>query len=94
MKILDIEQHLTSLFSPTHIEVIDESHKHRHHQGTTHTEDTHVHITIVSEQFSNHTLVQRHRMVNQALKPAFDHTLHAAQLITKPPKEWQSIHGH
>ena len=66
----------------------DDSDKHAHHQGTTHTENTHFTVTIVSPFFNNMTLIQRHRHINNALKDAFTQQLHALKIIAKTPTEW------
>ena len=85
-----INDHLTQLFEPTHISVVDESHKHAHHQGTPHTHNTHFHITIVSAHFDGQSLINRHRAINNALQTAFDDTLHALKITAKTPAEWPS----
>ncbi len=84
----DIYTALHKEFDPIHLNVIDESHKHRSHQGTPHTENTHFHITIVSEKFEDASLIQRHRLINNALKTAFANQLHALKITAKTPKEW------
>ena len=85
----DITLHLSQLFTPTHINVIDNSSQHHGHQGTPHTENTHFDITIVSDQFNEKSLIERHRMVNNALKSAFSEQLHALKITAKTPHEWQ-----
>ena len=85
----DIFHHLTQTFEPIHLEVIDESHKHRGHQGTKEKENTHFHVIIVSKTFENESLISRHRRINNALKTAFNHQLHALKITAKAPTEWQ-----
>ena len=84
----DIKQNLTQLFSPSFIDVVDDSHKHAGHRGTHHTSNTHFTVTIVSDFFNDMPLIKRHRHVNDALKDAFSHQLHALKIIAKTPSEW------
>ena len=83
-----IEEILSKIFQPTILEVINESDQHKHHQGTPHTENTHFSILIVSEAFSNQSLIERHRSINNALKEGFNNTLHALKIRAKTPHEW------
>jgi BolA family transcriptional regulator, general stress-responsive regulator len=50
-------------FQPTHLEVINESHKHKSGRGA----ETHFKVIIVSEKFNGLTLIDRHRAVYQCL---------------------------
>jgi BolA protein len=43
---------------------------------------------VVSEQFAGMTPIKRHRLVNSILQKEFDDGLHALQLSTKTPAEW------
>ena len=83
-----ITNQLISVFSPTHIEVIDDSASHASHRGPPHTQNTHFLVTIVSKAFENQRLIDRHRAVNNALKTAFSGTLHALKITAKTPEEW------
>ena len=84
----EITKILTQTFQPTHLEIEDDSSKHRHHQGTHHTENTHFNVVIVSDTFVGMSLIKRHRAINTALKPAFEGTLHALKITAKTPAEW------
>jgi BolA protein len=79
-----IQDQLQSTLSPTHLEVIDESHMHNVPDGA----ESHFKVVVVSEGFADHTLVARHRLVNQTLKGEFDSGLHALALHTWTPQEW------
>jgi BolA protein len=83
-----ITKHLTDIFSPTHIDVVDDSASHASHRGTPHTQNTHFLVTIVSKMFEGQRLIDRHRSVNNALKGAFSGTLHALKITAKTPDEW------
>ena len=84
----DIEKQLNKYFKPHYLNVIDDSDSHRSHRGTSHTENTHFIVTIISDTFQKMTLIQRHRAVNNVLKDAFSGTLHALKITAKTPEEW------
>lgn len=73
-----------SKFSPTHLEVVNESFMHSVPEGA----ESHFNITLVSEQFAGKPLVARHRMVNQVLTEELAGTIHALALHTLTPHEW------
>jgi BolA protein len=64
--------------------VIDESHMHAVPEGA----ESHFKLVVVSEQFAEHKLVGRHRLVNQLLRDELDSGLHALALHTWTPEEW------
>ena len=79
-----IEEQLQATLSPTHLEVTDESHMHSVPDGA----ESHFKVVAVSELFSEHKLVGRHRLVNRALKGELESGLHALALHTWTPEEW------
>jgi len=72
-----IESLLEKSFSPKHLEVIDESNQHSGPQT-----ETHFRVRIVSSTFESKSLVERHRLVYQALQPELDSGLHALAIET------------
>lgn len=77
---------LEAAFSPTLLEVIDESHKHAGHagrQGLSLDDVSHLRVRIASEQFAGKSRVAVHRAINAALKPSFDAGLHALAIEVK-----------
>ncbi len=84
-----IQECLQSALSPTHLEVTDESHMHSVPAGA----ESHFKVVAVSESFSEHPLVARHRLVNKALKGEFESGLHALALYTWTPQEWFEKRG-
>lgn len=83
-----IEATLTSHLEPEKLEVIDESHHHAGHQpDMTGTGETHMRVRIVSARFSGLTRLQRHRLVNDLLKPELDAGLHALAVEASAPGE-------
>jgi BolA family transcriptional regulator, general stress-responsive regulator len=82
-----ITQVLQESLQPTELTVTDESEKHHGHAGWREGGETHFHIHIVSEAFSGKSRVERHRLVNDTLKGAFDRGLHALAIQAKAPGE-------
>jgi BolA protein len=83
-----IETTLSAELLPERLEVIDESHHHAGHQpDITGTGETHMRVRVVSERFSGLTRLQRHRIVNELLKPELDAGLHALAVEAAAPGE-------
>lgn len=80
----EIQQKLTAHFTPTLLEVIDNSAAHAGHQA----EDAgHYAIKIISAQFSGLSLVQRHRAIYTVLQSELQQKIHALQLTALAPEE-------
>ena len=79
-----IEQQLNAAFTPLHIEVLDESHMHSVPEGA----QSHFKVTLVSQQFEQKSLLQRHRAVNQVLAHELENGIHALALHTMTADEW------
>jgi len=82
-----ITQTLQQRLQPTELAVKDESEQHRGHSGWREGGETHFRIHIVSEAFSGKSRVERHRLVNEAVREAFDRGLHALAIQAKAPGE-------
>jgi len=80
-----IEEKLTAQFSPSHLEVIDESHLHQGHVGARPEGETHFKVSIVSDKFAGLSRVQTHRMINEVLATELAGPVHALSLKTKAP---------
>ena len=74
---------------PQHLEVINESHRHNVPANSA----THFKVVIVSDQFADQALIDRHRRVNGLLAEALDNGIHALSLQTKTPQEWAKQGG-
>ena len=79
-----IETKLEAAFTPTFLEVVNESHMHNVPPGS----ESHFKVTVVSALFHQRQLVARHRMVNKALADELAGTVHALALHTLTPDEW------
>ena len=73
---------LTQALSPVRLEVINESYLHAGHAGGTPdgSGETHMRVRVISAKFDDINRVQRHRMINELLKPVIDDGLHALAL--------------
>jgi BolA family transcriptional regulator, general stress-responsive regulator len=79
-----ITSHLMEAFSPSFLEVIDESDQHAGHGGWREGQTTHVRIRMVSPHFLGKTRVAIHREVNTALAQQFAAGLHALAIEARP----------
>jgi BolA protein len=88
MKIADrLTEDLRTALAAQHVEVHDESHRHRGHAGA--LEGGHFDAIIVSTRFEGLGLVERHRAVYAALGDLGERRVHALALKTFTPEEWQ-----
>lgn len=79
-----LESLLNQVATPMHLEVVDESHMHSVPPGA----ESHFKILVVSESFSDQSLVARHRLINRALAEELAGGLHAIALHAWTPEEW------
>jgi BolA family transcriptional regulator, general stress-responsive regulator len=70
---------------PLHLEIRDDSAAHAGHSGG--GGKGHFKIRIVSEVFAGKSLVERHRLVHDALAALLETDIHALALSTKAPDE-------
>jgi BolA family transcriptional regulator, general stress-responsive regulator len=81
-----IRRHLASL-QPIALDVIDESEQHRGHGGWREGGETHYRVIIRSALFDGLSRVERHRRVNDLLKPEFELGLHALAVVARTSTE-------
>lgn len=83
-----IEAVLQENLTPLRLDVIDESHHHAGHQPDMDgSGETHMRVRVVSERFAGLGRLQRHRLVNELLKPELDAGLHALAVEPAAPGE-------
>lgn len=83
-----ITANLSATFDPSHLEVINESHMHNVPKDS----ETHFKVVVVSAEFEKaKTPLQRHRLVNAALKEQLDGPVHALSIVAKTPAQWQAM---
>ena len=78
---------LRERLDPISLSVVDESHQHSGHAGWREGGETHFRLDIVSRVFEGKSRVERHRIVNEALKEAFQRGLHALAITARAPGE-------
>ena len=77
----EIEQQLSRLLQPTHLEVIDESAAHAGHSGANAEGfGSHFRVRIASPAFAGISRVARHRLVYDAMQNFIDQGLHAVAI--------------
>ncbi|XP_023657001.2 bolA-like protein 1 [Paramormyrops kingsleyae] len=80
-----IRAKLTQALDPKHLEVLNESHMHAVPAGS----ESHFRVLVVSSRFDGLSLLQRHRLVNEALRDELSSSVHALAIQAKTPEQWQ-----
>jgi BolA protein len=83
---LRIEAILIERFAPTRLEIRDDSVRHAGHAGAA-SGGGHFEVVIVAALFEGKPLLDRHRMVNEALGGMIGREIHALGLRTLAPSE-------
>jgi len=73
----DIEKKLSLKFTPSHLEVLDESEKHRGHAGSRPGGETHFRVRISSRELDSLGRVAQHRAVMETLDTELKSGVHA-----------------
>ena len=74
-----IRERLEKELSPEQIDIIDESHLHAGHAGAA-SGAGHFNVTIISEQFTGKSTIERHRMVYLAVDDLMRTEIHALSI--------------
>lgn len=86
----DRQQHiaecLAAAFSPDDLLIKDQSHLHAGHAGAKDGKG-HFDVRIVSNAFAGKSLIQRHRLVYDALGDLMETEIHALKIQAKTPDE-------
>ena len=72
-----LDDKLRAAFSPTQLQVIDESNQHHGHSGAHPSGESHFRVLISATAFTGKTRVARHRMVNEVLALELKSRVHA-----------------
>ena len=84
-----IEQKISEALSPTHLQVINESHMHNVPPGS----ESHFKLVVVTDTFSGVPRVRRHQTVNGILKDELAGPVHALSMETLTMEEWERKGG-
>ena len=82
----EMRRRLESLH-PTHLELVDDSEKHRGHGGYNPAGESHFSLAIQSAAFAGKSRVERQRMVHRALGDLLDSRVHALSIKARAPGE-------
>ena len=85
-RIAMLRERLTRALQPVELDIIDESAKHAGHAGAA-SGGGHFIVTIVSPVFKNKTLIQRHRLVYDAVGDIMHSEIHALSIQARTPQE-------
>lgn len=81
MAVIDeIKSNLKAEFSPTVLDVEDQSEAHRGHSGFQEGGESHFHVIIRAAAFTDMSRLARHRAVNAAIGPEIVARIHALSL--------------
>jgi BolA protein len=83
----EITKRLTEALSPTQLQVVDDSEKHRGHAGHDERGESHFRVEIVAPAFAGMNRVARQRAVNAALAELLVERVHALAIKAKAPGE-------
>jgi len=81
-----IRARLESALQPVRLEIQDDSARHAGHAGAR-GGGGHYIVTIVSPAFANRSLIERHRMVYDALGDMMHNEIHALSIDARAPDE-------
>jgi BolA protein len=82
-----ITEKLQKAFTPTSLDVEDESDQHAGHAGHISGGETHFRLYIVSDAFRGKGRLERHRMINAALAQELAGGVHALAIHAAAPGE-------
>lgn len=85
-RISEIRTRLERELSPTHINIIDESHLHAGHAGAA-SGAGHFNVTIASDKFVGLSPIQQHRLIYAAVNDLMQTEIHALSINALTPEE-------
>jgi BolA family transcriptional regulator, general stress-responsive regulator len=85
-RLSEIETKLRASLQPVQLDIEDESHKHAGHAGAS-SGGGHFNVTIVSTAFAGKSLLQRHRLIYDALGDTLRREIHALSIRALTPDE-------
>ena len=81
-----IRERLTKALSPSQLEITDDSHLHKGHAGAA-SGGGHFSVMIVSDNFRDQNMIQRHRMVYMTVNDMMPGEIHALSIKALSPEE-------
>lgn len=86
MSVMDALRERLAVLAPSHLELIDDSHRHAGHAGAR-SGGRHYRLSIVSESFRGKNTVARHRLIYDALGDMMRKDIHALAIQARSPEE-------
>ena len=83
----EIKKRLDEKLDLIHFEIKDFTGRHLNHK--LHEGGFHLETTIVSDNFTDKTLIERHRLVYDAMGELMKHEIHALSMKTLTRNEWE-----
>ena len=83
----EIKKRLEKKLNLIHFEIKDFTGRHLNHK--LHEGGFHLETTIVSDNFTDKTLIERHRLVYDAMGELMKHEIHALSMKTLTRDEWE-----
>ena len=83
----EIKKRLEEKLDLIHFEIKDFTGRHLNHK--LHEGGFHLKTTIVSDDFTDKTLIERHRLVYDAMGELMKHEIHALSMKTLTREEWE-----
>jgi BolA protein len=83
----EITKRLKEALAPSHLEVVNDSARHRGHAGDDGSGESHFTVDIVSERFAGLGRLERQRSVNAALGDLMRERIHALSIRARAPGE-------
>jgi BolA protein len=90
-RVARLRARLTAALQPASLEIVDESARHAGHAGAA-SGGGHFVVNIVSAAFQGKNLIQRHRMVYDAVGDMMRTEIHALSIQAKSPHEQSDTH--
>lgn len=81
----EMERLLTEAFSPTRLDVINDSAKHHGHAGDDGSGESHFTVVIEAPAFADKSRLERQRMINRALGDIPGERVHALAIQASAP---------
>ncbi|USQ98625.1 BolA family protein [Caulobacter sp. RL271] len=82
-----VRRKLTEAFSPTRLELVDDSDRHHGHAGHSGSGESHFNLRIEAEAFAGKARVMRQRLVMTVLADELAGPIHALSIVATAPGE-------
>lgn len=82
-----LRRKLNEAFSPTRLELVDDSDRHHGHAGHSGSGESHFNLSIEAEAFAGKARVMRQRMVMTVLAEELAGPVHALSIVARAPGE-------